>query len=166
MIAINKKTIITKSANQTKKFAALLAFVVASRRRSNLKNALIFALIGDLGSGKTTFIQGFGRALGIKKRITSPTFVIIRNYELGIMNYGYKRIYHIDCYRINNPKEILDLGFKEIIGNPQNIVLIEWADRIRRILSQNTTWINFYHSQKPNQRIIKINSKFKVQSLK
>lgn len=147
MTLINKKTAITKSSAQTKKLAEFLASVVASRKRNNPKNALVFALAGDLGSGKTTFVQGFLRAMGVRKRITSPTFTIIRNYKLA---------HHIDCYRIHKPAELLKLGFKEIINNPQNVVLIEWADRIKKLLPKKTIWLNFSHREKEQERIIKI----------
>jgi tRNA threonylcarbamoyladenosine biosynthesis protein TsaE len=67
----------------------------------------------------------------------------------------YKNLYHIDCYRLNKPKELLDLDFKEIISNPQNIVLIEWAEKVRKILPKNTIWINFKIINQ-NERKIKI----------
>ncbi|MEE8131555.1 MAG: tRNA (adenosine(37)-N6)-threonylcarbamoyltransferase complex ATPase subunit type 1 TsaE [Candidatus Paceibacterota bacterium] len=133
------------STKQTKQIAKYLALKVL--KGNHHKTALILALTGELGSGKTTFIQGFLRAVGVKKRITSPTFIIIRRYN---------HIYHIDCYRIKKPKEILDLGLKEIINNPQNIVLIEWADNIKKLLPRNTIWIRFKHGDKEKERIIKI----------
>lgn len=111
------------------------------------KNKRLIALRGDLGTGKTTFIQGFAAALGIKKRLTSPTFIIIRRY---------KNMYHIDCYRLKKPKEIIALGFKKIIANPQNKVLIEWADKIKKLLPKNTLWLEFKQGSQKNERIIKI----------
>lgn len=159
-MAISKETIITKFSKQTKKFAGLLAkkalrnyaYRQAGKKQ---KSALVFALVGDLGSGKTTFVQGFMRAMGIRKKITSPTFVLVKSYKVK----SYK-VYHIDCYRIRKSVELLKLGFKEIIGNPQSIVLIEWADRIRKILPRGVIWIEFRHGDKVNQRFI--NVKFKI----
>mgnify|MGYP001596023053 CR=1 FL=1 len=81
----------SKSVTDTEKFAQKLATKISDR---------VFALVGDLGAGKTTFVQAFLRALGVRGNITSPTFLIIKNYELRIMNYG--RAYHVDCYRLNN----------------------------------------------------------------
>lgn len=151
----------TNSSGQTKKIAGFLASVIASREKSclradrNLKNALVLALAGDLGSGKTTFVQGFLRAVGIRKKITSPSFVLIKNYKLRIKNRGYKNIYHIDCYRTKKSKELLDLGLKEILNNPKNIVLIEWSERIKKILpKENLVWIKFEHGGKENIRKI------------
>ncbi|GAH10373.1 unnamed protein product [marine sediment metagenome] len=71
-------------------------------------------------------MQGFSKGLGIKEKILSPTFVIMKKFQVP----GKKIVhwfYHIDCYRIRKPKELSDLGFKEIISNPKNIVAIEWA---------------------------------------
>jgi tRNA threonylcarbamoyladenosine biosynthesis protein TsaE len=105
------------------------------------KGALIIGLEGELGSGKTRFVQGFARGLGIRQRLTSPTFVILRRY--AISNKPYANLYHIDCYRIKNAKDILALDFKEIISIPKNVVLIEWAEKIHKILPKNLIWIKF-----------------------
>jgi len=137
----------TFSDKQTKKIAASLFKEIAKSRPRTGKNALVIALSGDLGAGKTTFVQGFLRAAGVRKRIASPTFVLIKSYKF---------MYHIDCYRIKNPKELLDLGLKEILNNPKNIVLIEWAEKIRRILLKKTIWIKLKHSKKINERVLKI----------
>ncbi|MEK9183958.1 MAG: tRNA (adenosine(37)-N6)-threonylcarbamoyltransferase complex ATPase subunit type 1 TsaE [Patescibacteria group bacterium] len=116
----------------------------------------IFALIGDLGAGKTTFSQFFLRALKVKGRITSPTFTIIKNYKLNspIGGQNYASAYHIDCYRIKNPEELLALGFKEILDNPKNILLIEWADKIKELLPKSALWIEFEHGKDKNERNI------------
>ena len=135
----------------TKKIAELLAHETL-QHRLKLKSALVVGLAGNLGSGKTTFIQGFARGLGIRHRLTSPTFLIIRSYELGIRNY--KKLYHVDAYRIKKPKELSALGFKEIIADPKNIVLIEWANKVKRLLPKKTLWIQFKHGKKENERLI------------
>jgi len=124
---------ISKSAKQTQKIAKELAEKVL-RKKKNQDHAFVMALKGDLGGGKTTFVQGFAKGLGIGEKITSPTFVIYKKYG---------NFYHFDCYRIKKPKEILDLGFKEIIQDPKNIVVIEWADRIKRIIPKHALWIDF-----------------------
>jgi len=145
----------TDSSKETQKIAAGLAkkFLRAKTKR---KNALVFALMGELGSGKTTFVQGFLRGLGIKKKITSPTFVIAKNYKLKTKNY--KQAYHIDCYRIKKADELLKLGLREVLENPQNIVLIEWAKKIKKILPKNFVWLKFKHGPKENIRVIRLNS--------
>ena len=118
-----------KKISETRKIARLLAQeVLKSKKR------LIIGLEGELGAGKTTFIQAFAKGLGIGNKITSPTFVLIKKY---------RNFYHIDCYRIKTYKDILSLDFLEIISNPKNIILIEWAEKIRKILPKNKIWIKF-----------------------
>ncbi len=124
---------LTKSPKETAKLAKILAKEV-SKLLSKRKHALTIGLQGELGAGKTVFIQAFARGLKIKGRLTSPTFVLMKKH---------KNLYHIDCYRIKNPKDILDLDFKEIISIPKNIVLIEWAEKIKKILPKDKIWIKF-----------------------
>jgi tRNA threonylcarbamoyladenosine biosynthesis protein TsaE len=157
---------LSNGAGETKRFAKVFAKKITGRSsgfssRLRRQAASIIGLTGDLGAGKTTFIQGFLKGLGVKKRITSPTFVLIKNYELRIKNYGInKRIYHIDCYRIQKPQELLKLGFREIINNPKNIVLIEWAEKIKKILPKRTNWIKFEYGKKENERKIILATKY------
>jgi len=133
--------IITENAKETQKVGEILAQEIAKSKTANRK-ALVIGLEGELGSGKTTFIQGLAKGLKIKERITSPTFVIIR--KIGWF-------YHIDCYRVK-PRDLLDLGFKEIISRP-NLVVIEWAERARKILPKNSLWIKFKHLGQGKRKI-------------
>ena len=142
-----------KNEQETRKLAKLLAGEVI-KKPLKIKTALVIGLEGELGSGKTTFIKAFSRKLGIRKRLTSPTFVILRRYT--IKDRQFTNLYHIDCYRLNKSKELLDLGFKEIINNSRNIVLIEWAEKIKSILPRNTLWIKFeIRSNKERKIVIK-----------
>lgn len=145
----------TSSARETKIFAQDLAKKLS--KKTQKKHALVLALIGDLGSGKTTFTQGFLRALGIRGPLTSPTFILIKRYPI-LKSYKLKAksfVYHLDCYRIKKPRELLHLGLKEILTNPENIVLVEWAERIKKVLPKNALWLKFEHGEKENERIIK-----------
>ena len=147
--------ILSQNPSQTKKIAKILA---REFLKTQTKKALVLGLIGDLGGGKTTFLQGFAKGLAIKEKILSPSFVIIKKYKLEsrklkvesrkkfkktTFHIPHSTFYHIDCYRIEKPKEILDLGFKEIISDPKNIVAIEWADRIKKILPQKILILKF-----------------------
>ncbi|MFQ6049718.1 MAG: tRNA (adenosine(37)-N6)-threonylcarbamoyltransferase complex ATPase subunit type 1 TsaE [Candidatus Paceibacterales bacterium] len=153
--------ILTISPNQTKKTGTILAKEIL---KSSLRDkAFVFGLEGDLGGGKTTFLQGFTKGLGIGEKILSPTFVILKKFEIprtkaslvrGRRNPEFKIFYHIDCYRIKKAKEILDLGFKEIISNPKNIVAVEWADRIRQIMPKGTIWLKFRLVDKNKRKIV------------
>lgn len=129
----------TNSPSQTKKIGKILAKDLLKTKLK--KTVFTLALEGDLGGGKTTFLQGFAKGLGIKEKILSPTFVILKKFR--IKNRKFQFFYHIDCYRLKKSKEILDLGFKEIISNPKNIIAIEWADKIKKVLPKNSIRLKF-----------------------
>ncbi len=112
----------------------------------------MLALAGELGAGKTTFAQGFAKGLGVKEKILSPTFILLREFK--IKHPFFRTLYHVDCYRLDNPaRELLHLGFKKIIADPRAIVVIEWADRIQKILPRDFFWIQFRYGDK-NKRSI------------
>jgi tRNA threonylcarbamoyladenosine biosynthesis protein TsaE len=136
-------TYTTKSAKKTQELGHQFAREVLTMRAK--KNAIIIGLSGNLGGGKTTFLQGFAKGLGIKEKILSPTFVIMKRF---------KNFYHFDCYRLKNEKEILELGWKEIISNPQNIIAIEWPERVKKVLPKNTIIIEFKFVDKNQREII------------
>jgi len=126
------QTVITNSSSATQKLGEDLAKDIL--KRGAKKQALVLGLTGNLGGGKTTFMQGFAKGLGIKDKILSPTFVIMKHFG---------NFYHIDCYRINKPEEILELGFEKIIADPKNIVAVEWPEKIKKFLPQDTIYIGF-----------------------
>lgn len=156
-----KRSHLSTSAAETKRIGRIAAeellksaLAKPRSRASTLpgRRAAVFALIGELGSGKTTFLQGFGKGLGIKRTLPSPTFLLARAYPVR----RKFTLYHIDCYRIKSSRDILDLGFRDWISHPDHIVVIEWADRIRRMLPKNSAWIIFSHGRKKNERSIDI----------
>jgi len=132
---------LTNSPSQTKKIGEILGQEILKTKLE--KAAFVIALEGELGSGKTTFLQGFARGLRIKEKILSPTFVIMRRFKIRRKSCQFANFYHIDCYRIGKPKEILDLGFKKIFSSPENIIAIEWADRIKNFLPKNKIVLKF-----------------------
>jgi len=135
------KKSITKSVRQTQKLGHRFAKEILALGPG--KSAAVLGLQGDLGAGKTTFLQGFARGLGLKDIVNSPTFVIMRRFT--IYDLRFKNLYHIDCYRIHSAKEMLNLGFEEIIKNPKNIVAIEWPENIKKILPKSSILITFKH---------------------
>lgn len=90
----------------------------------------VFALVGDLGVGKTTLVQGLAQGLGVKDPITSPTFTLIKEYS------GRLKLYHIDVYRLDDPEEILHLGLDELLMG-QGLVVLEWADQVKDYLPKD-----------------------------
>lgn len=118
------------------------------------KSAVVLALQGDLGAGKTTFVQGFALGLGIQEKVLSPTFILMRRFDID--SFIFKNFYHIDCYRLENEKDLEVLGFKEILNNPENIIAIEWPEKISNILPQKVIEIKFKHLIE-NKRTLTIN---------
>src|SRR3989338_1944677 len=121
------KNFISSSPRQTKKYARTLA--KSMMKQKAVKNAIVIGLIGELGSGKTTFVQGFCRALGIKNEVSSPTFVLERRYKIPAQ-CRMRRLVHIDAYRIEATSDIKNLGWDELFYDNKNIIIIEWADKI------------------------------------
>lgn len=144
--------ILTKSARETKEFGGKFA--------NSLKGGGTIALIGDLGDGKTTFVQGLAKGLGIKNRIISPTFIFRRDYEVKSRKKKVKRLCHIDLYRIEEgiEKEFRNLGVEGFFGSQDTIVVIEWAEKVRGMLPASTIWIRF-ENQGPGKRKIILSNK-------
>ncbi len=122
--------------------------------------ATVVGLYGDLGSGKTTFMQFFGQALGIKEKILSPTFVIEKIYKIGGVNVDgsesqkkFEHLIHIDAYRLESENELVTLGWQEIISNPKNLICVEWADKIPGIIPKDHVRLKFAHREEGSRMI-------------
>ncbi len=139
----------TRGAKKTQKLAADLARKIVKLKPQ--KHARVFALEGELGAGKTTFIQGFAKALKIRQRITSPTFVLMRHYKMETRDW--KLLVHIDAFRLKDWHDLVSLGIKDIFANPGNIILIEWAERVQPILPKKHTRIHIDHLEKNTRKI-------------
>lgn len=125
--------VISSSAEQTQEIAKKLA--------QKYKSGGVFALIGSLGAGKTTFAQGFAQGLNISQRLISPTFIVMRQYDISGNKEG--KLYHLDLYRLDQVEQMENLGISEIFQNPKNIILIEWAEKLGKLLPKNTIKIKF-----------------------
>lgn len=136
-----KAEIISVSAQQTKEIARSIG--------ERLRKGDILALSGELGSGKTCFTGGLARGLGVneKYQITSPTFTLINEYPARYT------LYHFDIYRIKDYSEFEDLGYEEYF-NGEGIVVIEWAEKVAKILPVKTIFINFEYVDENERRII------------
>jgi len=134
------KKIITKSSQETVKCGQNLA--------KKLRGGEVIGLIGELGSGKTTFVQGLAKGLGIKDRILSPTFTLMRSYQGGKLN-----LCHVDLYRLDKPAEFRNLGLEEIWLKHENVVVIEWAEKAGEYLPETTTFIHFKYKNETLREI-------------
>lgn len=146
---------ISKSATETGKIATDLAKKIRSDKLG--KKAVVIALEGELGAGKTVFAKAFAKALGIKTKITSPTFVILKRYSFPLTKNSKLKtenfLYHIDTYRLKDHRDLEALGINEIFRDPHHIILIEWADRVQKILPKNHIKIHFDHVDEKTRKI-------------
>jgi tRNA threonylcarbamoyladenosine biosynthesis protein TsaE len=129
-----------------------LAKLFLDKVKAEKSKATIVTLSGDLGAGKTTFVQSVGKILGIKKKIVSPTFVLMKRYYLK--ENQFENLYHIDAYRLEGKyikHELKLLGFEEIIKDPKNILFIEWPEILGKNLPKKVLKIKIKH-KKENQR--------------
>ena len=134
---------ISKSEEDTFRFASNLA--------QSIKVGSVVALLGNLGSGKTTFANGFAMGLNITEHVGSPTFKVISEYVGNPHN-----LYHIDSYRLEDENDFLKIGGEEFLNQKRGVTLIEWASLIKGILPKDTIFIYFKRLSKKNTRQIRI----------
>lgn len=128
--------ILSRSVQQTKKVAAVLVNKILFQGFKP-QGALVIGLSGALGAGKTTLTQFLAQGLGVKERVLSPTFVIMRRYRLSPRRNFFSNFYHFDCYRLGSPQDILTLGWEEIIADRKNIVVVEWPEKIQALWQED-----------------------------
>ncbi|MBI5045610.1 MAG: tRNA (adenosine(37)-N6)-threonylcarbamoyltransferase complex ATPase subunit type 1 TsaE [Candidatus Niyogibacteria bacterium] len=141
--------VVTHSAKETQKLGMLLAKECFKIKQG--RHALVIGLEGDLGGGKTTFMQGFARGLGIKENITSPTFVLLKMFKLARKNF--RRLAHIDAYRLKSARGLKLLGWDELLSDPANIIVVEWADKVRAFMPKDRVRITFDYGDKNERKI-------------
>lgn len=148
--------------------------VLAKKFARRLKGGDIVLLQGELGSGKTTFVRGLARAFGIRERITSPTFVLMRVHQLahrrqhtadgkmkravGRKLLAVRHLVHVDAYRVKSARELADVGLADWLGRPDTIVVVEWGEKIKPLLKgRDHLCIKFKYGEKLSERIILVN---------
>lgn len=152
---MKRRTVMSRSEAETER--------IAERFARTLRGGEVLLLSGELGAGKTVFVRGLARGLGIRGRITSPTFVMMRVHEVGSKAVGQQgsratkrsgalRLYgstalqpirhlvHVDAYRVRDARELEAIGLDEWIGRPDTVVAIEWGERVRSISRGTRTW--------------------------
>lgn len=136
-----KRIVPIKNEEETRRFAHELA--------AELTPGDVLALIGDLGTGKTALTSYVAEALGIKRRVNSPTFTIVKEYTDGRMP-----LYHFDVYRVSDPDELFNIGIDEYFFG-EGVCIVEWADLISDILPENTKYIYLAYGEKEGERVYK-----------
>ncbi len=126
---------ISKNAEETRKIGEILGRII--------RGGAVIALIGDLGSGKTTFVKGLAKGLGVKSAVASPTFLLIKKHSIRKARSKIESFYHIDCYRAENEKKLQFLGMEEILKDKRSVVAVEWPEKIGNILPGNAIKIKF-----------------------
>ena len=132
------------------------------------------ALIGELGAGKTIFTKGIASELGIKKTITSPTFVLMKIYPVKSRKAGspmakfnrvnpvnnqqpiINNLVHVDAYRLNSGQDLIDIGIEDYLGQKNTITIIEWANQVDSILPKNTIFVKIKVESNGKKRVISI----------
>lgn len=138
------KKFLTNNSHQT--------FKLGEDFGKNLKSGDVVLLIGDLGTGKTTFVQGIAKGLGIRDRILSPTFVLVRIH--GVDSKKFNTLNHIDLYRIDEPQDIKKLGIEEFMSSENSVTIIEWADKLLDFKPGKGYKINFKHLGEDQREIL------------
>lgn len=124
---------------------AVAAEVLLRLRAASVEGARVLAITGDLGAGKTSLMQGIGRALGVAEPVLSPTFVILKSYTAS--REGVTRLVHIDAYRVEDAEELRVLGFDAILKEKGAILAIEWAERVKELVPKDALWITLSYEE-------------------
>jgi tRNA threonylcarbamoyladenosine biosynthesis protein TsaE len=142
---------LTKSERET--------FQIGQKIAKRLKGGEVIALSGQLGAGKTVLIKGIASGFGLDEtKVNSPTFVIFKIYPLKNKKFNLKFFCHIDAYRLQTGKGLIDIGIDDWLQKPDTVTVVEWGERVKKILPKDSIWIKFYYQKKENQRKIKIDS--------
>lgn len=147
--------ILSKSLADTR--GAALEFLRHMAKRRSKTSATVVVFSGNLGAGKTAFAKELARSLGVRERVVSPTFVLMRIYPIppaGRRAYGFSRLVHIDAYRLERPEELETIGFAEAVADPGNLVVVEWGERFARRLPRGYRRLHFTFVDEGTRRIM------------
>ncbi|MDR3519761.1 MAG: tRNA (adenosine(37)-N6)-threonylcarbamoyltransferase complex ATPase subunit type 1 TsaE [Candidatus Pacebacteria bacterium] len=148
----------SKSIKETSEIAAIFLEEILNIENPN-QGALVVGLVGDLGAGKTAFFQTVAKHLGVKGRVSSPTFVIMKKYP--IKNKQYNFLFHLDAYRLKNEEELLLLGWEEILDDEKNIIFIEWPQNVLKVMPPNTKFVHISEDEN-GQKFFEFKKVFKA----
>lgn len=127
---------------------------IAANFATSLKGGEVVALEGEIGAGKTTFVQGLAAALGADGLARSPTFTVMNVYQTT--NERIKKIVHVDAYRLRAPDDLFNLGLEEWMGQSDSIVLIEWPRMVEEVEIKNERTVKISFGSSVDERVIEI----------
>ena len=136
---------VCKSADATK--------ALAKKISSKITGGQVLALTGQLGSGKTTFVQGLAEGFKIANHLNSPTFLILKEYPIKSLKKKIS-LCHIDAYRLGKIDDAVEAGITDSLGQKNKICVVEWAEKIKQVIPKNAIWINFEGVNENSRRII------------
>lgn len=148
---MRKEKKISRNLKETEEIARYFLDKLVSEKDKRRTKASVIGLSGDLGAGKTAFVKAVAKVLGIKNKVNSPTFVILKKYPLS-KKMGYRFMYHLDVYRLKNEKELSHIGWDEIIKNKEHLVFVEWPENVRRGIPKDSKIIKI-KSGKEEQKL-------------
>ena len=138
---------LSKNIKETEKIAKIFLDKLLKAKKND--KALIIGLSGDLGAGKTAFTKLVAKHIGIKERVFSPTYVIMKKYSIKLPKYKY--FFHMDAYRLENEKDLLNLGWEEITNNKEHLVFIEWPENISKAMPKHSKFVFIKHKNEKHR---------------
>lgn len=145
--------ITSENSEETKQIAKFLINYLQDSYPHFTQQALVISLEGELGVGKTEFMKGIAQGLNLQQHIFSPTYLLMKSFPIPNSSY-FQTLWHLDCYRLKSIQEIKLLGIEDILTTPENMVFIEWGDKIKQLLPSQVIRISFSY-QKNNTRLIR-----------
>lgn len=139
--------ITTHSPQETRKVGQAIASLLAGGE--------VIALTGPLGSGKTVLVKGIAAGLMIRQKVLSPSFLLLRPYPFHLASQK-RTLYHFDLYRLKEMSELIEVGLSEILGNRNNVVVVEWAEKAKRLLPSTALKIKMKYGRTRHERIIEL----------
>lgn len=122
---------------------------IGAQFASDLRGGTVVAMYGDLGAGKTAFVRGMARGMGLDCRVSSPTFTIVNEY------LGERELIHFDMYRLSDAEELFDIGWEDYLTRG-GVIAVEWSERVRPALPADTRFIRFTRGKEECSRVITI----------
>lgn len=126
---------------------------------SSFSSAVLVTLSGDLGAGKTSLTQEIARQIGVSENVISPTYIIMKRYEIpsdSLLNKkcDFENFIHIDAYRIEDEEELLNLRWNEILANPKNLVFLEWPEKVKGLTKEPSFSITLTHHNTDSRKVV------------